>query len=431
MNNTPTGHALCSPSGAERWMFCAGSVAMEFIEPPSTSEYAEEGTRAHFLAGVYFAVHEGAAATPTVTDAYPQEMHDYIKGYVDDILEVVENYKRAGALSVQLFVEQALPLESITGEKDAFGTSDVVILAEFKEHHVLDVRDLKYGMGVKVSAIDNPQCNIYAAAALVKFGALIKKPIERITIAIHQPRVSETPSEWEISAFTLKKWIDEAVTPKAQVALHLVKQARPSEVRMHLNPSEDACRFCRAAATCPALANKVHETVMGDFQDITDATAAPVTPQTTVLSEEDYHKLLPLFMTRAPMIENWCTAVRAKVESELMAGRPVENFKLVEGRRGHRKWTEAEKVRGYLSLAAVEPKRYLTEPELKTPAALEKDLGKKKGPEADKAVWSALQAMIEQPDGKPSVAPESDERPVWVPKASVDDFESHDVSDLF
>lgn len=437
-NNTATGHALCAPSGADRWMTCPGSVAMELIEPPSTSAYAEEGTRAHWLATVYFGVADGAAATPTVTDLYPQDMHDYVKGYVDDVLERVEDYKRAGAVSVKLMVEQELPLEPITGEKDAHGTSDVVILAQFSDRCVLEVADLKYGMGVKVSAEDNPQLKIYALAALEEH--VFKKPVPRVesvVMRIHQPRVSETASEWCCSQADLTQWLEAEVKPKANVALHLAKQARPSEVHKNLNPSEDACRFCRAAATCPALSKSVHETVFDKFQDISDEGAQPITPETTVLSDEEYGELLPTFMKRVGLIENWCTAVRSKVESKLMSGEPVEGFKLVEGRRGHRKWKDEAKTRSYLALIGVQPTRYLTEPALRTPAVLEKEFGKKKGPEEDKAVWAKMNgtdeepSMIEQPDGKPSVAPMDDDRPPWLPKANIAAFDDHSVDDLF
>lgn len=43
-------HAKFSPSSAEKWMTCPGSIAMEEGLPDSSSAFADEGTAAHFLA---------------------------------------------------------------------------------------------------------------------------------------------------------------------------------------------------------------------------------------------------------------------------------------------------------------------------------------------------------------------------------------------
>lgn len=45
-----TAHAKLSPSSAHRWMRCAGSVILEKDLPDSSSEHADLGTAAHFLA---------------------------------------------------------------------------------------------------------------------------------------------------------------------------------------------------------------------------------------------------------------------------------------------------------------------------------------------------------------------------------------------
>ena len=64
-----------------------------------------------------------------------------------------------------LHVEQRLPIGQWTDEPGAHGTSDAVIVAGDE----LIVADLKFGMGVEVSAVDNKQLMLYALAALDKF----------------------------------------------------------------------------------------------------------------------------------------------------------------------------------------------------------------------------------------------------------------------
>ena len=43
-------HAKLSPSSADRWMVCPGSTVLEAGKPDSSSDFADEGTAAHFLA---------------------------------------------------------------------------------------------------------------------------------------------------------------------------------------------------------------------------------------------------------------------------------------------------------------------------------------------------------------------------------------------
>ena len=46
----PDEHALLSASSSWRWLHCTPSARLEAAMPEETSEYAEEGTRAHAVA---------------------------------------------------------------------------------------------------------------------------------------------------------------------------------------------------------------------------------------------------------------------------------------------------------------------------------------------------------------------------------------------
>ncbi|MDF3086755.1 DUF2800 domain-containing protein, partial [Burkholderia sola] len=117
-----------------------------------------------------------------------------------------------------------------------------------------------------------------------------------------------------------------------------------NEIHEHyLAPGDDQCRFCKAKATCPALAARVQAEVGSDFENIATFTQNPeqhamtlkaLTPTTA----ED----LGTAMRALDLIEGWCKAVRARAETELLAGRPVPGFKLVEGRRGARRWSSED-----------------------------------------------------------------------------------------
>lgn len=404
-------------------MACPGSVALEYTEPESTSEYADEGTRAHALAA--------AMLTPDapleMSDAYPPEMHDFVRIYADAVQDRVDGFRDMGASVVELHVEQRLPIDHITGEENAEGTADAVIIAQFPGDGgaVLEVRDLKYGMGVLVSPVNNPQLKVYALAALRKFEEQFD--FRQVILTIHQPRVSERPLEWQISVADLRAF-QAVAKERATIALSYI--GAPRNAGQHLADGEH-CRFCRALYKCPQAGKTVHESVFGEFQKIEDEAIEPVMPDTFIGAPSDYAALLPTFMRRVPLVEHWCKAIRAKVEEELLRGNPVAGWKLVEGRKGHRKWSHPdEDVLAVLRKAGIKDQRVMSEPELLTPAQVQKILApNKRAPVSDIQAWSEASRLVTQPDGSPSVAPMDDPRPVFSP-AKDSDFESFDASDL-
>jgi hypothetical protein len=383
---------------------------MQAGEPNEPSAYAEEGTAAHEVQEVW--VKTGAPPP----DANADQL-EYIGGTVQRINDRIADYKKAGAVEVTLLVEVKLDLSPITGEKNAVGTSDSVIIAEFPEYSVLEVRDLKYGMGVRVDAENNSQLMMYALAAVHKFEALHN--FGNVVMVIDQPRISDTPSEWQCSVADLRKF-GEFATQQAELALSILEN--PADAVNYLSAGEDQCRFCRAKHKCPEIAKTIHQTVFGDFQDIADVEAVPMTPEDHLDGPKAHEDLLPVFMRRVPLIEEWCTAIRAQVERVLMEGREVIGYKLVEGRKGARSWTDTEAVEKVLIAGGVGPDLMFKPKQLLTPAALEKNLKKK-------PIWLKVADLTKQSEGKPSVTTVDDPRPLYTPTHATD-FETFDGSDL-
>lgn len=71
-------HAKLSPSAAERWMTCPGSVVLSEGMPEKTSAFAEEGTQAHALAEMLLNNTPGVMNTSF-------GMLDYVMIYVDHV----------------------------------------------------------------------------------------------------------------------------------------------------------------------------------------------------------------------------------------------------------------------------------------------------------------------------------------------------------
>jgi hypothetical protein len=395
-------HAELSPSSAARWMRCPGSVKACDGLPDEPSKFADEGTAAHFLASECLTRDEepfshlgrtilvtragaewlpkgwaaGNAASSFLVD---QDMCLAVLDYVDYVRGVA---KSTGG---QTLVEQRLPIDSITGEAGAHGTSDAVILAERE----LIVIDLKYGRGVAVDAEDNEQLQIYALAAFREFS--LAQDFDRVRMVIHQPRLGA------VSEATLS--IDDLADFGERVLEAAGFTQYPDAL---LNPSEEACRWCRAKATCPALRAEVVE--------LFGAVPAPQAESADVLAD---------CMAKVDLIEGWCKAVRAEVETRLLTGKPVRGWKVVQGKRGNRKWTsEAEAEEALKAMRIKHDQMY--DYSVISPTTAEK-LAKTEviGPRQ----WPKLQALITQAEGKPSVAPESDKRPALVMSAVDEEFE--------
>ena len=408
-------HAILSPSGAHRWMRCAGSVPLELRCPDDSSEFADEGTAAHTLAAMVLrdptssCVDHLGWIIPVGDREFvvDDEMAAQVQKYVD--------YVRG--LGGELMVEQSLSIEHVTGETGASGTSDAVV-ALVRE---LIVTDLKYGRGVRVDAEENEQLQLYALGALEEFGML--GDFETVRMVIHQPRLDHV-SEWACRVDALQLFANrvKAAAERAGAALSYAKLNDGALHENYLAPGEDQCRFCKARATCPALAKHVLATVADDFVDV----AKPVAPQLEGAHLREYdNATLGNLMGAVDLIESWCKAVRAKTETELLAGRPVAGYKLVEGRRGARAWGDPAQAEELLKTMRLRVEQ-MYDLKLISPTSAEKLA---KAGEIGPRQWPKVVALITQPDGKPSVAPESDKRPALAITAVADEFTSTETED--
>ena len=409
-------HSTFSASAASRWLACPGSIVLSAGMVSSSSRHAAEGTVAHGLLEQYLvrSTHPASALGSVVSQdghdiTVDQDMIDALViaiGHIDEMTRAADMRRAETRVNYSKWLR--VPTEQ------GFGTADII--AVFAEQRELLVGDLKFGRGVEVSAVENEQMMLYAGGALLEMDAL-GIDIDTVRMAIFQPRISHAPSEWAVTRTDLETWL----TGRARSGASSVRLAQQTSRDSNwddafLSAGEKQCRWCPAKATCPALRSEVAQTVNGGAEpdDITDE-FEPV-----AVDSHDDPVVLASCLSKVDMIEDWCKAVRAEAERRLQAGDKVPGYKLVQGKRGARAWSDealAEDVLRKQMRLTVEEAYNL---KLITPPQAEK---LHKAGTIGPRQWPKLQSLITQSEGKPHVAPESDPRPAITVQPVADAFE--------
>lgn len=425
-------HAVLGPSGADRWAVCYGSVKMESYYPNTSSKYADWGTAAHELADICLT--EGSDAEdhlnrtffvgdkPYVVD---MEMADCVNTYISYVQQYIDT--DAGDI---LLSEQAVPIQHITGEEGAEGTSDVIGITRDGKRMV--VIDLKTGQGVKVDAYSsngdlrvakydpatctpNRQMTMYASGALRKY-AMVYDGIEEIEIVIIQPRIH---------------WVDSIVMDLTDFqsrvdALSVAAGIATLDDGQTLVAGEKQCKFCRFK-TCPAKAALALEPIVrgnvsdaSAFAHLDNEVSLPKRLSANVNGRPDDPEVLAQALRSFGIIKMWMDGIIEERDRRFAEGLGVPGFKQVLGNQGDRKWESEEAalkaltVRGRLKVEEATTKKVIS------PTQAEKVL--KKRPE----IWGKVvkDAKITRAEAKPIIVSADDPREEYQVASSADVFEN-------
>lgn len=369
-------HALLSPSGSHRWLHCTPSAVLETEFDNKSSPAAAEGTAAHALCEHKLKRMLHRRSKRPVSDYNSDEMEEHTDAYVEFVSELLEKAKQ-NCKDPLVQIEQRLDLsEYVPG---AFGTADCLIIADGTLH----VIDMKYGLGVLVSAEENPQLKCYGIAALSIYEDLYD--IKEVALSIFQPR-RENVSTWTIPAEELRNWAENELKPKAQMAFNGEGEYCPGEW----------CQFCRAAVKCRARAEEKLRIAEEEFK---------LPP---LLTDNEIELILPML----PDITKWANDISAyALEMAVSRGKEWNGYKVVEG-RSVRKYAdedavaEAAKQNGYTDIYRKS---------LITLTEMQKLMGKKKFEEI-------LGSLIIKPPGKPTLVPIADKRQAMNVSDAKNDF---------
>ena len=374
-------HAKLSASSSHKWLNCTPSVGLEENFENTTSTFAEEGTAAHTLAEHKLRKFLKIKTKKPTSNYDSQELEFYTDAYVGYACELIAEAKTRSSDSLAL-VEQRLDYSHYA--KDGFGTGDLVIVSD----GILDVVDLKFGKGVRVSAEHNTQMMLYALGALDIFDLLYD--IETVRMTICQPRL-DSISTFELTVDELIQWAETELKPKAELAF---KGEGEFIAGVH-------CRFCRARSQCRERANSNLELAKLDFK-LPD-----------LLTDEEMTGVL----VQANELKVWAKDVWEYAEKEAMAGRKKwPGYKLIEG-KSRRKYTDEAKIAEQVLATGDYDETQIYTKNLLGITAMTQLLGKKQFREL-------LGGLCISPPGKPALVVETDKHDEWNPlDAARSDFE--------
>ncbi len=373
-------HAKLSASGAKKWINCPLSVVLESKMPNEETPYAKEGTLAHELSELKLKrglnlIGKEAYETEIIKIYYDEEMDKYTDYYCDAVLEIVHKYDRNYSV---VKLEERVDFSPWVPE--GFGTSDVVVISD----NVVEIIDLKYGKGVKVSADNNPQLMLYALGVLNDYNYICD--IKEVNLTIVQPRL-DSISSFKIKVYDLLEW-GEDIRVKAIKAFN---GDGDCVVGKHCDDG-----FCRARPICKAYADERLKIAKYDFKDPAELSADDIADILGTVDE----------------LVRWSKTIKDYALTKALSGEEYKGFKLVEGRSNRTFNIDDSKVLEILKGGGFKESE-VCETTLKSLSSLEKMIGKKD-------FKTMLGSHVIKPMGKPTLVPIDDVRPVY--NSAVNDF---------
>ncbi|WP_418791775.1 DUF2800 domain-containing protein [Phosphitispora sp. TUW77] len=358
-------HAILSASSSHRWLHCLPSARLELEFEDTSGTAAEEGTAAHALSEHKLKKALHIRSKRPISEFDSDEMEECTDAYVDFVMEQVGLAKQSCNDPI-ILIEKRLDFSCYV--PDGFGTGDCLIISDDRLHII----DFKYGMGVLVDAVDNPQMKLYALGALEIYDSLYD--INEVSMTIFQPR-RENVSTWTVPVEELKCWAEEELKPKAVKAYNGEGEYIPGEW----------CTFCKAAVRCRARAEEKLKLAQTEFK------------MPPLLTDNEIEEILFIL----PDLTKWANEITAyATDAAVNHGKEWNGFKVVEG-RSVRKYKDEDAI---AEKAVASGFKDIYRKSLIPMTEMQKLMGKAKFEEI-------LGDLIYKPPGKPTLVPNSDKRP--------------------
>ena len=318
-------HKNFSPSKAERFFRCPGSYNLisRLGQRTVTTSYALEGQKAHKILEIAIncGVERAKDVLPFCDTDIKETDYEFLSAiddalaYIFNLIDEVRALDPDVMIATEMFVDP--PLSVAPGEGG--GHLDVALWSIALGR--IWVIDYKHGAGVAKAVEGNEQTMQYGAGLMTYLYKEQDIPLSHwrdVTLVILQPRAYHPDGEFRSytvptqTIFTYLTELEYAVTKCLDPTAPLV-------------PGEVQCRFCEAAALCPARETMTVALINPECKTVQDLTIAKLPD----LANMDLVRLSHLKFA-FPLINSWMSAVNSQVDNLLRAGLNIPGWKLVE-----------------------------------------------------------------------------------------------------
>jgi hypothetical protein len=337
-------HNELSPSSAERYFNCPGSVRLSRGLPNlPESPHAKLGTLAH--SWLEYKLHRALLgktikAPDEAMDEAMETAVDQAVNYIGDIFMFCKESN--------ILIEHKFSLDFIypgTG-----GTADFCGLAPDGKLYVIDY---KHGSGYDVAIEENKQLLQYALGAIDYFNV----PSEtEVVLVIIQPRTSGIKIQIK-KAEEINEWANEFIAAAKRTA----------DENAPLIPGK-WCRWCKAAVKCGKIRSQIVSPALTIPVENIDQKELPIVEQLPM------HQLIKI-ITYKEIIEKWLDSCYSYAQQLALKGEVIPGYKLVNT-KANRQWIDPELVKKEFANLG---NAIMAEPKLKSPKQFEdmKNIDKK------------------------------------------------------
>lgn len=333
-------------SSLHRFMNCVGHLSLSTHEPNEAGDAAKEGTAIgeYLTAMIHQKTDKPNFGVAASNDVF---INDEMKFHAGNTYRALVESANGAVIESEERIDWMADSTTIRGQFDISYYTGGEMKDGYLQGVTLHVEDLKYGYGI-VEVEENWQLLGYAIGQHMN---LLSKGIYvgNIVLRIHQPRAYHeqgTVRTWTISKEQLMAYY-----------YSIINQVRRFVSGDKTLTTSNSCKYCDAAAHCPALNRAFHNSLDVILDDYTEKE----------LTNDDLSHLLDMVDRANEIVKIKHTSLKNLAISKLMNNQIVPSYGMVQ-KYGDRRWKDGVDATTIKMMTGID----VTKTDIMSPAQAEK-----------------------------------------------------------